>query len=178
MNDARLTRQSFLRAALALAGAIGGGATLQTARASEVGTVHQDGTLRLQGRGWHLFAQNRVRGELPVPGDQVAIYGELFAGSDQNIGEFYSSGLQVGAPMGLGPLAAGAMEVHTFNLSDGTILGMGSSSAIIGAESAFAVVGGTGRYAGASGDYTARQDPLEVGGTGTAEFMFRLNLVA
>ena len=43
-------------------------------------------------------------------------------------------------------------------------------------EGSYAIVGGTGRYAGASGTYTARQSLRELGGDGTAEFT--LNLTA
>jgi hypothetical protein len=178
MNDAGMTRQSFLRRAVfALAGAIGGSAALSStsAHAAEPITHALDSGVQLAGREWHLFAQNRLRGEPPQQGDQVAVYGELYR-TDAKVGEFYSSGLQLGAPLGISDLAAGAMEVHTFNLTDGTILGMGSSSAIIGAESVFAIVGGTGRYAGATGSYTARQDPHELGGSGTADFVFQLKL--
>ena len=36
-------------------------------------------------------------------------------------------------------------------------------------------VGGTGRFAGATGSYTARQSPRETGGDGTAEFILTLS---
>ncbi len=149
------------------------------------GTVHAaigekpDGptqtTLTLYGRHWHLFSQNRKRGELLNRGDQIAAYGELFKSTrGAKVGEFYSSGLHLRAPFGPGPFAAANIEVHTFNLADGTILGMGSSMASQGGEDVYAVLTGTGRYAGVRGSYTARQRPQERGGDGTAEFNFIL----
>jgi hypothetical protein len=71
------------------------------------------------------------------------------------------------------PGTAGVLELHTFELVDGTLLGMGSAARGTGA---FAVVGGTGRYHGASGSYTAR---LADGRTAPeAEFLFDLTLGA
>ena len=72
------------------------------------------------------------------------------------------------------PFAAGAssLEIHTFALKDGTIHGLGSAAR--GAEGHFVILGGTGRYAGASGSYVARQSSRELGGNGTAEFHLTL----
>ena len=63
------------------------------------------------------------------------------------------------------------MELHTFRLRDGTILGMGST---IDGESVFTITGGTGRYAGSRGTYVAQQRLREQGGDGTAEFIIEL----
>ena len=41
-------------------------------------------------------------------------------------------------------------------------------------ENVFAIVGGTGKYLGVTGSYVARQNPLETGGDGTAEFTLTL----
>ena len=67
----------------------------------------------------------------------------------------------------------GAFHLHTFDLAEGTILGIGANRL---EDGSYAIVGGTGRYAGASGTYTARQFLRELGGDGTAEFT--LNLTA
>jgi hypothetical protein len=63
--------------------------------------------------------------------------------------------------------AAAALELHTFELGDGSIFGVGAGAA---EQATFAVIGGTGQYAGASGSYVARHSLRD----GTAEF--RLNL--
>jgi hypothetical protein len=88
------------------------------------------------------------------------------------IGEFFSALFALGSPFGTPD--ATQLEYHTFNLHDGTIIGLGTAGA--GGESEYAIVGGTGRFAGARGTYVARQRARELGGDGTADF--RLNLVA
>ncbi len=133
------------------------------------------GTLTLYGRHWHLHSQNRKRGEALAGGDQIATYGELLSGAHgTKVGEFYASGLHLRAPLGPTPFAAANVEVHTFNLLEGTIVGMGTTGAALGQENIYAVVGGTGRYTGARGSYTARQYHQERGGDGTAEFTITL----
>ena len=135
-------------------------------------------TLKLHGYHWHIYSQQHKRGEQPDRGDQLLTYGELRDRVDgPKRGEFYSSGLHMGFPFGGGPYAASSVEVHSFNLDEGTILGMGTSKPGRSDENIYAVLGGTGQYAGASGTYTARQHPAEQGGDGTAEFQFRLSQV-
>jgi len=91
----------------------------------------------------------------------------------EQVGEFYGSGHVLQNPLGALAVGAASLEVHSFNLADGTIAGVGSTRQ---GESVFAIVGGTGRYAGVSGSYIARQQPLEVGGDGTAEFTLTMKL--
>jgi hypothetical protein len=91
----------------------------------------------------------------------------LDAAGRTKVGEFYASCACAAAPFGPGPLAAANLEYHTLTLEGGTIVGIGTA---VGAENVYAIVGGTGRYAGASGTYEARQSPLELGGDGTAVF--------
>jgi hypothetical protein len=73
----------------------------------------------------------------------------------------------IGGPMEVD----GSLELHTFRLEGGTLLGIGS---MIAGESIFAIAGGTGRYAGSSGTYVAEQRIRELGGDGTAEFIIDL----
>lgn len=94
------------------------------------------------------------------------MHGDLLDAKGRLVGSFLGS--RLAAPLRPGALDAGAsVEMHTFTLEHGTILGMGS--ALPGAG-VFAVVGGSGRYAGLRGSYTARQGIPELGGDGTATF--------
>jgi hypothetical protein len=128
--------------------------------------------LKLGGRAWQVIAVSR--GQLPKPGDQMAVTGELLGGRGQKVGEFYANSVFVGAPHGAGAAAASYVETHHFNLPGGTLVGSGTWH--VDGVSRFAIVGGTGRYAGASGTYTAEQRPIQMGGDGRASFSFELNL--
>jgi hypothetical protein len=100
------------------------------------------------------------------------MFGELLdAAGGSKVGEFYAACFCTGSPFGNSPVAAANVEMHTLNLLDGTIVAMGSAST---GENVYAIVGGTGKYAGASGSYVARQRPIELGGDGTAEFVVTL----
>ncbi len=129
--------------------------------------------LELYGRGWHLHAPNRIRGELPRQGDRMSIHGILLDGVDgKEIGQFYSACFCPDTPGMSGTFAQISLEMHTFTLTDGSIMGIGMGGPSFGQTSRFAIVGGTGRYSGARGDYAAMQDPLELAGSGRAEFRF------
>ena len=174
------TRRGFLKkATLLVVGALGGAITMRgvssdTVRAGPP-SAPQETSFKLYGRYWHLHSQHRKRGQVPVMGDQMVIYGELLKESRRTkVGEFYSSCLHIRSPFGPSLLAASNVEVHTFNLADGSLLGMGTTREALGGEEVFAILGGTGRYAGARGSYMARQRPQELGGDGTAEFSFNV----
>jgi hypothetical protein len=88
--------------------------------------------------------------------------GRIVGVKEQELGQFRAAALP----------GVGAFHLHTFDLAEGTILGIGANKLD---EGSYAIVGGTGRYAGASGTYTARQFLRELGGDGTAEFTLNLN---
>ena len=163
------SRRGFLRRGLVLAvGALGLGAGRASA---SLGAVVPQQQLTLYGRHFHLHAPNRRAGVVPATGERLTAYGELLARpGGKKVGEFSSAHFALGSPFGASPAAAASLEFHNFNLNDGTIIGLGT--ALQGDESVFAIVGGTGRYAGASGTYAARQHSRELGGNGTAEFRF------
>jgi hypothetical protein len=178
MGDAvpRAARRGLLgRGALLVAGAATFGLIGRRDGASAPAPAPADAVaanvLRFVGQSWHSVAADRRPGELPQPGDRLAMYGELLGADGGKVGEFYSACFCVGAPFGPSPYAANNVELHTFNLAGGSITGMGTASA---GENVYAVVGGTGQYAGAAGSYVARQRPFELGGDGTAEFVFTL----
>jgi hypothetical protein len=116
----------------------------------------------LYGRNWRLASPNARPGELPDVADTPTPLGSIVDKRGRELGSFRAASL-VGSGL--------PIQLHTFDLVDGTILGIGSAGIT---ESPFAIVGGTGRYAGVSGTYVAKQSPRELGGDGTAEFTLTL----
>lgn len=121
-------------------------------------------TFVLYGREWRLNSPATEPGKLPAAVDFPAPLGLIVDHRGRDLGVFRAVTL---------PSSGGAFQLHTFDLADGTILGIGSAGVH---ENPFAIVGGTGRYAGASGTYVAKQSLRELGGDGTAEFT--LNVTA
>ena len=164
------TRGSLLRRAAMLAGgAVGLGVAARSATGSGVAVPtaapalrRKSGKLTLYGRDWRLHTPGVEPGKLPSAADAAVPMGRIVDRSQRPLGEFRAAAL---------PGLAGAFQLHTFDLADGTILGIGGSKLD---EGSYAIVGGTGRYAGASGTYTARQFPRGLGGNGTAEFTLNL----
>lgn len=165
------TRASLLRRlALVAGGAIGvgvaargaGGEERATARATPAAARPQPSQLTLRGRDWRLSRPGVRHGQLPGAADPIVPTGRIVDTAERELGRFRASALP----------GLAAFHLHTFELADGTILGIGGSRL---AEASYAIVGGTGRYAGASGTYTARQSPRELGGDGTAEFILNLS---
>ena len=110
-------------------------------------------------------------GAMPMRGDRLTLRGELLHRPDGHaVGELHGASFALRGPGAHGSDAE-RLELHTFKLRDGTIIGSGTSDAL---EGEFAILGGTGRYAGARGTYVARQSRRELGGDGTAEFRFTL----
>ena len=177
VKDTTQSRRSVLKRALLVgAGAIGLGAAADKAGATmplQLEPNHEpDRELRLHGRNWRLETAGRKPGEPIQLGDNGAVHGELLDGPKGTVlGQFFGSRLAIQAVAGPHPRANGGIEVHTFVLPGGTILGMGTS---LPGASVFAVVGGTGVYAGAHGSYVATQRLREQGGNGTAEFNLTL----
>jgi hypothetical protein len=157
------------RGLVLLAGAVGLGAG---AGATKLATK-EDGSdrIRLQGRNWILQTPDRRPGERLVAGERGTVYGDLLDANGKTVGQFYGSRVAAQSSPA-GPVDAdSSLEVHTFRLEGGTLLGIGS---MIAGESVFAIAGGTGRYAGSRGTYVAEQRLRELGGDGTAEFTIDL----
>ena len=175
MSDVEKTvhsRRTVIRNSLfVLGGAIGlgGGAAGARALAHESnGTTARQ--LRLDGNSWLLQTPDRKPGEQILPGDRGSVTGVLVdPHTGKARGRFF--GTRMAFASDAGSHANGSMELHTFSLDDGTILGMGS---VVDAANGFSIVGGTGRYAGASGTYRAEQRLRELGGDGTASFVIDL----
>jgi hypothetical protein len=175
MREERTTGQSrrglLGRGLLLVAGAIGVGAGAGAARVATRESETAEGTLRLHGRNWLLQTPERKPGERLVPGERGTVYGELVDESGRPVGSFYGSRVAVQSALGGTESADGSLELHTFRLEGGTLLGLG---AMIAGESVFTIAGGTGRYAGSRGTYVAEQRLRELGGDGTADFTIDL----
>jgi hypothetical protein len=166
------TRASLLkRLGLLATGALGGGIAVSAARGgAEAAPAAEPAVrtkttreLRLYGRDWRLQRPGVEFGKLPEASDPAVPSGRIVDGRERELGRFRAAALP----------GVGAFHLHTFDLAEGTILGIGANMLD---EGSYAIVGGTGRFAGASGTYTARQFLRELGGDGTAEFT--LNLTA
>jgi hypothetical protein len=162
------TRQGMLtRLGLAAGGLLGLGAAAaagaHAAPAAPPRLVRHE-SLLLRGRNWRVQGPSAVPGALPDAAAALVPAGSLADAEGRELGRFRAAAL---------PGTAAHFQLHTFELPGGTLLGAGGGSL---REAVYAVVGGTGRYAGVSGSYVARQSPRESGGDGTAEFTFTLTI--
>jgi len=161
------TRASLLkRLALLAGGVVGAGVAVRSSGGDEAAAAsptRSTSELTLYGRDWRLQRPGVAFGKLPAASDPALPSGRIVDGRERELGQFRAAALP----------GAGAFHLHTFELAEGTILGIGANRLD---EGSYAIVGGTGRYAGASGTYTARQFLRELGGDGTAEFTLNLNV--
>lgn len=118
-------------------------------------------TLSFTGSDWHARPV-AAPGSLPVPGSPTHTTGTLVLPDGTDGGIFSSSPL------------AGDVALHRFELTDGTLYGLGPADSDNASERA--ITGGTGAYARATGSYLAVQNPVETGGDGTASFTITLFL--
>lgn len=180
------TRRQALKRGLVLLGAAAGvgsaGKALSATMKSEPGaapaparTTAATEQLTLHGRQWHVSSGDLRPGQLPDRGQRLLGRGELLdRPNGQKVGDFFATAFGIDSAGRAGPDGAATLELHTFNLADGSIIGTGTAKASVDADDVFAIVGGTGRYVGARGSYVARQQPLELGGDGTASFTLTL----
>jgi hypothetical protein len=133
-------------------------------------------TLILQGRHWRLTSPDLKRGELPTEGTRMMARGELVDKSrnGRKIGQFFATYYRLSHPGKVPVSEPGSLELHTFVLPEGTIIGSGTANAALESEGHFAIIGGTGRYLGARGSYIAKQSYRELGGNGIATFTLTL----
>jgi hypothetical protein len=167
----KTTRGGVLKRLLLLAGGaaglgvvggktLGKGAAVQAAVPAAAGRKTK--TVVLHGRNWRHTVHDAEPGTLPAATAVRTPGGGIVDGRGRALGTFRAANL-----VGTGS----ALQLQTFDLVDGTILGIGSAGIH---ENPFAIVGGTGRYVGVSGTYVAKQSPRELGGDGTAEFTLTL----
>ena len=162
------TRRGMLGRGLLLLGGLGGLGAAGGSRFA-FGRSGRHDSLVLYGSNWRGYGRGGS-GELPLEGDRISVRGDLLARPDgESVGAFYATAFALGGASH--PAQTERLELHTFKLTDGVIFGTGTAGRL---EGAFTILGGTGRYAGAQGTYVARQDHIELGGDGAAEFVFAL----
>lgn len=169
-------RQALKHGLTMVAFAAGIGAASSRASTSISDSPQSPSTLILQGRHWRLTSQDLKRGELPTEGARMMARGELVDGSarPRKIGDFFATYYRLTNPGKVPASEPGSLELHTFVLPEGTIIGSGTANSAIDSEGHFAIVGGTGRYQGIKGSYTARQSYRELSGDGKATFTLTL----
>lgn len=175
------SRRQLLKGGLAMLGGAVGIASagraaargMPTAPSPETGmpTAPSHEAIVLKGRGFRLHSQTLERGELPAAGDRMIVSGELLGGrSGKKVGDFHGTYTALESPGRVGQRGVTSLQLHTFVLSEGTLMGSGTATYDPDMADDFAIIGGTGRYAGATGTYTSIQRYADLGGTGTAEF--------
>ena len=157
-----LTRLLLLAGGAVGVGVAGGRAVRGEAPATPAVAPRSTQNVVLYGREWRLGSHAAEHGKLPSTNEPRTPKGRIVDHAGRDLGRFTAANL-----LGYG----GALQLQTFDLTDGTLVGIGAGGVH---ENPFAIVGGTGRYAGASGTYVARQSPPELGGDGTAEFNLTL----
>src|SRR5260370_35282283 len=93
-------RRSILKWAALSATALFGGLTARgvLANGGALPVPGRGDLLKLGGRAWQVIAV--ARGQLPKPGDQMAVTGELLGGRGHKVGEFYGNAVVVCPPNG------------------------------------------------------------------------------
>jgi hypothetical protein len=157
------TRGNVLRrASLVLAGVLGVGAGAKATRLIDVDTS----SLVLYARP----VPGPQPAVLPTRGERQTLVAELLERPDGTaVGELYGAGFTVHGPSAATAAGVERLELHTFRLPEGTIVGSGMHGQ---EDGVFAVLGGTGRFAGARGSYTT--SPLDPSPGATTELRFTL----
>src|SRR5204862_3979188 len=118
---------------LLIGAALGLGAARAEARPMPAAAAPGSKQFTLHGRAWRIQAPGRRNGQPLGRGEQANIFGELHdRAAGRKTGEFYSTRIATLAPFGATPFAAGGIEMHTFNLAGGSIIGMGSHFGLTG----------------------------------------------
>ncbi len=161
MNESKSTRRGVVASGIALLSGLGiGAATTHRASAAPPTT----GTSARAVRRLELRAPRLNLGDPDatpgIPGRPSRLEGDsvLLDPRGRPAGTFNSLVL---------PSGRDGVELHTFQLDGGTLLGMGRVGG-------YAIVGGTGGFAGASGAYVFEHQTEARGGDGSANFVIDL----
>ncbi|MDH3307088.1 MAG: dirigent protein [Acidimicrobiia bacterium] len=166
------TRREIIRNGVVAGGVLFGAAAVYRSDSPDSG--NQPASTMIQARGLRLSSPDFRKGRQPSAGERILVTAELFDVTGETaVGHLYGEYVALGNSRG-GAGSPASLETHTFAFADGTLIGRGAATRDLTTLDSFAIVGGTGRYAGATGTYTARQGPLELGGDGTAEYQINL----
>ncbi|HEY3920939.1 MAG TPA: hypothetical protein VGL76_02395 [Gaiellaceae bacterium] len=162
MSERTTTRAGALRRLGLLLGGAGVGAAGGFAARSNAGSTEAaagDGATRLRLRAPQLAYVDPDA----TPTSFLQIPSRLVGAAKLTDGTGRMSGAFTGLRM---PAGDGGLELHTFTLDGGTLMGMGPVS---GPD--FSIVGGTGQFIGAAGAYTMEHRAASAGGDGSADFV-------
>jgi len=169
-----VTRREIMRTGVVAGGALFGAGAVFRASAPESKPEGRSEPTLIRARGLRLNAPTFRKGRQPAPGERILVTAELVDATGETVvGQLYGEYVALGDNRG-GTGSPASLERHTFAFADGTLIGSGAATRDLTTSDSFAIVGGTGRYAGATGTYTARQGPLQLGGDGTAEYQIDL----
>ena len=158
MSESKTTRRGVVASSLALLGGVGIGAAATKQATGTTEPTEQSGRrLELRAPRLSIGDPDAVPG---IPGRPTRLEGEsvLVDPRGRSAGTFSSVVL---------PSGRDGVELHTFQLDGGTLLGMGRVGG-------YAIVGGTGNFAGASGAYVFEHLSEDRGGDGSANFVIDL----
>lgn len=156
-----------------MASALGLGALERKAAAAEAPAAPiGPATLTLHGRRRPMPPRGALNGKANA--GRMMRYGDLLDGPDGSpVGHFHANGFCLETALGLPAPSVSSVEFQTFQLTDGTLFGVGSPGGA-GSERTGAVLGGTGRFAGARGTYVERDLSVAPVGRGAVEFILTL----
>lgn len=168
-----VTRREIIRTGVIAGGALFGSTAVYGSDAPERRSDETSHSTLIYASGLRLTGPAFTRGRQPAAGERILVTADLLDESGEVVGQLYGEYVALGNPGGDAASPA-SLETHTFAFADGTLVGRGTATRDLVSVDSFAIVGGTGRYAGATGTYTARQEPVELGGDGTAEYQITL----
>jgi hypothetical protein len=119
-----------------------------------------------------LHTANRGHGVERQKGDHSLLRGTLLTPSGEKAGELFASAITMPGPVDIDSPHTPRMEIQNLQLSDGTILAMGTVFAQSDIPNVYTVVGGTGRYARLHGTYTFDDNPNVARPNGRAVITF------
>ena len=115
------------------------------------------------------------RGPERHKGDQSLLRGTLTTDDGARAGELFATAITMPGPIDGDSPRTPRMELQTLQLTDGTIMAMGTVFAQSDIPNVYTVVGGTGRYLGTRGSYRFDENPAVARPDGRSSIVFDLS---